>query len=271
MTTLVPASIGWRGRLRRHELVIIVTAVFVATWVVWVPRALGVPVGFLGPLWTWAPAVATVVGVAMLRGRAGLAELGRRLLTWRVGWWWYAIVLLGPLAFSLAVAGLAVLLGRRWTEVRPPFLAMTLGGLVLTLLILVITDGLGEEVAWRGYLLPRLLERRGPVVAGLIVGVVWWLWHLPLVWTAGAAIEGQPLWLLLLDLLAKSLIFTAVFLCTRGSLLIAILLHATTNLFAVSPAAGSGWRPVGSRDRPGREGAAGGGVVLDHSPNACSN
>ncbi len=173
----------------------------------------------------------------MLRGRAGLAELGRRLLTWRVGWWWYAIVLLGPLAFSLAVAGLAVLLGRRWIEVRPPSLALTLGGLVLTLLILVITDGLGEEVAWRGYLLPRLLERSGPVVAGLIVGVVWWLWHLPLVWTAGAAIEGQPLWLLLLDLLAKSLIFTAVFLCTRGSLLIAILLHATTNLFAVSPAA----------------------------------
>ena len=108
-----------RTRLRRHELVIIVAAVFVATWVVWVPRALGVTVGFFGPLWTWAPAVATVVGVAMLRGRAGLAELGRRLLTWRVGWWWYAIVLLGPLAFSLAVAGLAMLLGRGWTEVRP--------------------------------------------------------------------------------------------------------------------------------------------------------
>ena len=108
----------------------------------------------------------------------------------------------------------------------------------MTLLILVITDGFGEEVAWRGYLLPRLLERRGPVVASLILGVIWWLWHLPLVWTVGAAIQGQPLWLLLLDLLAKSLIFTAVFLRTRGSLLIAILLHASTNLFAVSPPVG---------------------------------
>lgn len=44
----------WRSRLRRHELVIIVAAVFVATWVVWVPRALGVPIGILEPLWTWA-------------------------------------------------------------------------------------------------------------------------------------------------------------------------------------------------------------------------
>ena len=50
--------------------------------------------------------------------------------------------------------------------------------------------------------------------------------------------EGQPLWLLLADLLAKSLIFTYVFLGTQGSVLIAILLHASTNLFAVSPAPG---------------------------------
>ena len=106
-------------RLRRHELVIIVSAIFVATWVVWVPRALGVPVGLLGPLWTWAPAVATVIGLAVLRGRPGLIELGRRLLTWRVGWWWYSVVLLGPLAFALAVAGIAVLVGWPWTAVRP--------------------------------------------------------------------------------------------------------------------------------------------------------
>ena len=128
--------------------------------------------------------------------------------------------------------------GRPWTAVRPSFLALSVSAFVLTWLILVVTDGLGEEVAWRGYLLPRLLEGRGPVVASLILGVIWWLWHLPLVWTSGAVLEGQPLWLLLLDLLAKSLIFTAVFLRTRGSLLIAILLHATTNLFVVSPAAG---------------------------------
>jgi membrane protease YdiL (CAAX protease family) len=236
---MATVSTGWRGRLRRYQLVIIIVAIFVATWVVWVPRALGVPVGVLGPLWTWAPAVATVIGVGVLRGRAGLAELGRRLLTWRVGWWWYPVVLLAPLVFSLTVAGLAVLLGQPWPEVRPPFLALTLGGLLVTLLILILTDGIGEEVAWRGYLLPRLLERRGPVVASLVLGVIWWLWHLPLVWTAGAAIEGQPLWLLLVDLLAKSLIFTAVFLCTKGSLLIAILLHATTNLFAVSPTVGA--------------------------------
>jgi hypothetical protein len=52
------AATGWRRSLHRYEPVIIVAAIFVATWVVWVPRALGVPVGVLGPLWTWVPAMA---------------------------------------------------------------------------------------------------------------------------------------------------------------------------------------------------------------------
>ena len=45
----------------------------------------------------------------------------------------------------------------------------------------------------------------------------------------------QPLWLLLVDIMAKSVLFTWVFLHSRGSVLLAALLHATTNLFVVSP------------------------------------
>ena len=108
----------------------------------------------------------------------------------------------------------------------------------MTLLILALTDGLGEELGWRGYLLPRLLIRHRAFAASLILGLYWWLWHLPSVWTAGGPMEGQPPWLLLADLLAKSLLFTYVFLGTQGSVLLAILLHASTNLFGVSPPIG---------------------------------
>ena len=147
-------------------------------------------------------------------------------------------MLLGPLVFAMAVAGIAVVIGEPWDEARPPALTLSIPALALTLLVLALTDGLGEELGWRGYLLPRLLVRHRAVAASLILGLYWWLWHLPLVWTEGSAIEGQPLWLLLLDLMAKSLIFTYVFLGTQGSVLIAILLHASTNLFAVSPPVG---------------------------------
>ena len=62
------------------------------------------------------------------------------------------------------------------------------------------------------------------------------LWHLPLLWTEGIQTQQLPVWLLLLDIPAKSVLFTWVFLHTRGSVLIAALFHGSTNLFTVSPA-----------------------------------
>ena len=233
-----PDTRGWRDGLRRHDVVVFMLVALILTWVVWVPRAMGFRVGVVGQLWTWIPAVAALACAAVLYGRAGVSDLGRRLLLWRVGWWWYPVILLGPLVFSLTVAGIAVLLGEPWGSARPPALTLSIPALVLTLLILVLTDGLGEELGWRGYLLPRLLIRYRAVAASLILGLYWWLWHLPLVWTKDSVLEGQSLWLLLADLLAKSLIFTYVFLGTQGSVLIAMLLHASTNLFAVSPTTG---------------------------------
>ncbi len=233
-----PDARGWRSSLRRHDVVVFMLVALILTWLVWVPRAMGTQVGVLGQLWTWMPAVAALVCAAVLYGRLGVSDLGRRLLLWRVNWWWYPVVLLGPLVFALMVAGIAVLLGEPWGAARPPAMTLSIPVLALTFLILVLTDGFGEELGWRGYLLPRLLSRYRAIPASLILGLYWWLWHLPLVWTAGAAIEGQPLWLLLADLIAKSLIFTYVFLGTQGSVLIAILLHAATNLFAFSPSIG---------------------------------
>ena len=136
---------------------------FGLTWAVWVPRAAGVEVGVVGHLWTWAPAVAAVLCAAVTAGREGVADLGRRLVRWRVGWRWYPIVLLGPAVFALVVAGVQMLLGARWADVAPTALTLSLPTLLLALVLLTVTDGLGEEVAWRGYALPRLLDRFNPV------------------------------------------------------------------------------------------------------------
>ena len=219
------------------QLVIFAVGVLALTWAVWVPRAAGVDVGVLGPLSTWAPAVTAVACAAAFGGRCALRDLGLRLTRWRVGWRWYVAVLVGP-PFCLLVAGCGMLIGLSWPQARPAVLTTTAAGIALTFLALLLTDGLGEEVAWRGYALPRLLSQQGMIAASLLLGVFWWLWHLPLLYTAGAVLEGEPAWLLLADLLAKSLIFTLVFLHTRGSLLMAIVLHAATNLWAVSPAPG---------------------------------
>ena len=228
--------------IRSRPLAAFFVLAFGIKWAVWVPRSAGVPVGAAGQLWTWIPAVAALITAALVGGRAAVAELGARLVRWRVGWRWYAVVVLGPAAFSLAVAALYALLGGSWAEAAPPLLSGETSLVLLPVLLaaLLLTDGLGEELAWRGFALPRLLVRHNALVASLILGALWAAWHLPLVWTEGFPLFGQPIWLLLLDLAAKSVLFTWVFLHTRGSVLLAALFHATTNLFVVSPVVAGG-------------------------------
>ena len=222
--------------IRRQPLVTFFFLAFGITWAVWVPRAAGVPVGVVGQVWTWIPAIAALLAAALTGGRDAVRDLGARLVRWRVGWQWYLVVILGPAAFSLAVAGVYVLLGGSWADAAPS--ALREGPIVLLpafLLVLALTDGLAEELAWRGFALPRLLTRYNALVASLVLGVLWGLWHLPLVWTEGATMYQEPVWLLLIDLTAKSVLFTWVFLHTRGSVLLAVLLHASNNLLSVSP------------------------------------
>jgi membrane protease YdiL (CAAX protease family) len=223
--------------IRRHPLTTFFVLAFGITWVVWVPRAVGAQLGVVGQVSTWAPVIAALLAAALTGGRDAVKELGARLVRWRVGWQWYLVVILGPAAFSLAVAGVYTLFGGSWSAAAP--LALREGPLVLLplfLLLLTFTDGLGEELAWRGFALPRLLTRYNAFVASLVLGVLWGLWHLPLFWTEGAPqVYQQPVWLFLVDITAKSVLFTWVFLHTRGSVLLAMLLHGATNLFGVSP------------------------------------
>jgi uncharacterized protein len=89
---------------------------------------------------------------------------------------------------------------------------------------------LGEELGWRGYALPRLLERLSPLVASLIVGVVWWLWHLPTFVIAGTPQFRQPVVAFLIMTTAYSILMSWTFLHTRGSVLIATLFHGAVNI-----------------------------------------
>jgi membrane protease YdiL (CAAX protease family) len=234
--------------IRRYPVATFFVLAFGLTWVVWIPRAVAsqglltadLP-NVLGQVWTWMPALAALLAAALTGGRAAVKDLGVRLVRWRVRWQWYFVILLGPAAFTFAVAGVYVLLGGSWTAAWPWRVGGGLLAIVPLFLVLVLTDGLGEELGWRGFALPRLLVRDNAMAASLILGTLWAVWHLPLIWTVGAPLYLQPVWLLLLDTTAKSVIFTWVFLHTRGSVFLAVLLHASTNLFVVSPVvAGNG-------------------------------
>jgi membrane protease YdiL (CAAX protease family) len=116
-------------------------------------------------------------------------------------------------------------------------------------IIFFLGGPLGEEPGWRGFALPRMQTRYGPLWATLLLGVLWACWHLPHFLTA--AQHGGPgtsfatfltnFPIFVLEAIALAIMFTWVFNHTRGSIFIAILLHtsidATSSLVPLFPAA----------------------------------
>jgi membrane protease YdiL (CAAX protease family) len=86
---------------------------------------------------------------------------------------------------------------------------------------------LGEEPGWRGFVLPRLQIRFGPVKGSLVVAACWVGWHLPLFlvrdWT------NSPLWVYVLLLSGVSVIMTYGVNLARFSVIAAIAMHAAFN------------------------------------------
>lgn len=209
---------------------------FLISWLIWIPLVAasqnwigdGAPF-ILFYLGTLGPALAAVVVLLFGQGRAGVWSILHKLVLWRVGVKWYLIALLLPAAVRFTSLGLLNLFGwipsdfsfRPWLELL---------GISLLMLLLVPF----EEIGWRGYALPQLQAMYGALPASLILGVMWGLWHLPLVWVKGSYQESaSPLKYMLVftvTILPISILFTWIYNCTKGSLLLVSLFHAAINV-----------------------------------------
>lgn len=209
------------GAIRRHPLASFFILACALTWpcVLLARVSLGLAVlGLAGP------ALAAHLVLAATQGRNGVAALWRRFLV-PVSLGWPAAALLLPLALMPALWALHRLSGEEAPLRLAPITPLTL---VLALLIL------GEEMGWRGYALPALLAQWPPVAGSLVLGLLWGLWHLPNFLMPGFPHHELPFGAFLALTTAYSFVFTWFFLRTRGSLLVAVLLHAGLNLFALA-------------------------------------
>jgi membrane protease YdiL (CAAX protease family) len=210
---------------------------FAFTWLFWWLAALGardvIPaLPGLTALGAFGPLVAAVILTAQESGRAGLRSLLSRVVRWRVAPIWYAVALLGPLAITLAAMVLEVaVLG-----VQPPSLGVLIGELPSTMLTILVNGvymlifvTLGEEVGWRGYALPALQARYSALLASLILGMVWALWHLPVFFNPDTSYSNLPFFLFLPFIVLVAVLITWLFNSTGGSVLMAMLFHAVLN------------------------------------------
>lgn len=172
------------------------------------------------------PLGAALFMLALTAGWPGVKDFLKRIVTWRVAPRWYLLVLGLPLALTVGASGLNALFSATapsWERVPP------LSELPLAFASIFLVIGLGEEPAWRGYALPRLLASRPVLVGCLLLGVLHGMWHLPLFGLEYDSRNGLP-WFL--TVLAFTVVTTWLYHRTSGNLLLPSLMHTSVNASA---------------------------------------
>jgi CAAX protease family protein len=221
--------------LQRHQLVCYFLLAFGFTWVYELPALMLWHANLYGPWMApafYGPSLSALLMTAALEGKPGVHRLLRRYALWRVGLPWYLFVLLGiP---TLILLGALTVPGTVATFRAPaPLFLLTF----VLIYLFLLAEVAGEETGWRGFALPRLQQRYGPLGGTLILGSLWGLWHLPFVLFfpgyngvgTGFLGIGLPFVEFVIFIIALTLIITWVFNHVRGSLLLVLLLHTTYN------------------------------------------
>jgi membrane protease YdiL (CAAX protease family) len=227
-----------RQFLRHHSLVLGIILMFLLTWPIdlansgvlpiQVPFAIYITLGY-------GFVIAAVIMTWLTLGGPAVIDLLKRYLLWRVEIKWYLVAFfLFPL-IQLAAIYLGSLISRTAVDFSTAYAYNIFGpsaSLPLFVLPFFLFDALtnGEEIGWRGYVLPRLQTKNSALVASLITGVIWGFWHLPKFLMPE---NNNPFGWFMVQITLEAVLYTWLYNNTRGSLLLVTLFHAASNIAAV--------------------------------------
>lgn len=226
-----------RSWVRNYEIYVFLALTFGLTWAIaatailapdWFNTHFG-PLNNRSPMFylaVWAPDIAAVVITLATGGWSAIRDLFGRLLRWRVGIsiWVFA------LCFHPALMLVVELVGLAFGDPLPTWSNWHALGLGLISLPLIALGPLGEELGWRGFLLPRMLERMKPLSAALILGTIWMIWHVPAFLMSGVPQSTMSFPIFVIGGIAFNVFTTWLFLNAKQSILLAgIIPHTLAN------------------------------------------
>lgn len=235
------------GFLRRHPLVAYFVLTFLISWAIEIPLALsttGLISAAVPPslhyLASSGPFIAAVIVTLATGGLSEAANLLAGLAKWRVDHKYTLFCVASPVVVFAGIVAASRLLQGAWPDLHLlgqvdylPYL-----GVVPALALWLGTFGMGEEVGWRGFALPRLQATRSAMSASLLLGAFWAAWHLPALFYRDTYLEMGLLVVPMLITVAAvgSVVYTWLYNGTRGSLLMLVMFHGLFDFFSVWPA-----------------------------------
>ena len=223
-----------KAHIVRFQISIFFLLAFVLSWFPWY-AGIGAEVLAIGP------SLAAFIVAALVGGKREIAVLLQPFIRWHTGIGWWGVAVFGMASIYILGLGVYLLFGGE----APPFTMLREEmGLILPYLVLVVlmpwNGPVGEEFGWRGFALPKLQAAYNPVVASLVIGMIWGVWHLPTFFAPmgmlSALTSALGLVFILpytLSTIASSVFMTWLYNKTHRSALIAgIVWHASTNFWA---------------------------------------
>lgn len=210
--------------------VLFLTSVFVVTWslgFLWpLPTAPQSLWEFLAPLLpvVWAPTIIALLLTGSFEGAAGLGTELRLRLRYPSGsgrW----LVIAGAIPILVTTIGV---LSAWAVGDRAPFIPTS--AILSMVIVQLVTGAVGEELGWRGFLLPRLGRQVGPLRAAVSMACLWSLWHVPAFFTPGMPHQLMPMLPMLAFVASFGMFMAFVFNRAHESVLATILAHFSLNV-----------------------------------------
>lgn len=216
--------------IKRHPVVVFYILAFAITWLGWIPQALygrglssfNSPVlNFLGGS---GPTLAAVIVLLLIKEKGGLRQLFGALFKLRVSFVWYVFVF----GFWFVVYAIALGVRAAFGLKFPPLDQFGWMGL-FPIFFMMLLMNVWEEIGWRGFALPRLQKSFSNMKIFFIMGLLWSLWHLPLLLNPTSAMSHIPWYGIIISLLSATVIYTWLYERTNGSLFFVSVFHAMSN------------------------------------------
>ncbi|MBY4892654.1 CPBP family intramembrane metalloprotease [Rhodobacteraceae bacterium N5(2021)] len=167
---------------------------------------------------TWAPAISAFILVLYFGGVAGLKAFLSRLLMWRCSTGWAAFIFLViPIVY---MAGSLLKSGPLLAPIPPESVAA-----MVAVLFMMLFLGPIEEFGWRGVAQPILQRHMAPIWAGVIIGTIWGIWHLPAFFLSGTVFAEWNFLPFFVGNITLAVLVTPIFNRSGGGLLWPMLFH----------------------------------------------